>query len=137
MSKTILISIKPEFSQKIFDGSKKIELRKVRPNATSGDTLLVYSTSPEKAIIGICTIQEVIKSTPASIWDNYHHLLGIDKKRYFEYYEGAGTAIGIVLGQTRKLPKKIPLSVLRKKYPYFSPPQSFRYVPRKPIAFQL
>lgn len=133
MSKIIVISIKPEFANKIFDGSKKIELRKVAPNANPGDLMIVYSTFPEMAIIGICKIQKVIKSTPSDIWKNHADILGIDKSRFLEYYSSTNTAIGIVLECTRRFKAKISLKYLKEQFPKFSPPQTFKYFTRDQI----
>src|SRR5680860_97859 len=101
MSKIIVISIKPEFADLIFEGSKKIELRKSSPNAQPGDLMIVYSTSPEMAMVGICMIKEVIKSTPNDIWINHSDILGIDEKRFNEYYSETDKAVGIVLSSVR------------------------------------
>lgn len=130
MNRVLLISVKPEFANKIFDGSKRIELRKSRPNIGAGDIVVIYSTVPEKAVIGICAVNEVLEETPDYIWKNHYQVLGIDKKRYFEYYKDSDIAIGIVLTPIQKLPKKIPLDSIRKTFPRFSPPQTFRYFDR-------
>lgn len=130
MSKIILVSIKPEFANKIFDGSKKIELRKVSPNVRPGDLMIVYSTSPEMAIIGICKIREVIKTTPTDIWENYAEVLGIDEERFFNYYSDSDVAVGIVIENTRRLKSKIPLQSIKKQFPTFMPPQTFKYFSR-------
>ncbi|MEL7124365.1 MAG: ASCH domain-containing protein [Bacteroidota bacterium] len=131
MSKIIVISIKPEFTNLIFEGSKKIELRKSSPNAEPGDLMIVYSTSPEMAVIGICKIEEVIKSTPENLWINHSDILGIDKKRFYEYYSNSEKAIGIVLSSARRFKKKMPLSQVKEIFPSFTPPQTFKYFNRK------
>ena len=134
MRKVVLVSIKPEFVDKIFDGSKKIELRKVSPNSMPGDLMIVYSTFPEKAIVGICRIQEVIKSTPQEIWDRHSEILGIDEHRYFDYYSQATKAVGIVIESTRRLKSKIPLKNIKQQLPSFAPPQTFKYMSRDLIS---
>ncbi|MFY0601073.1 MAG: EVE domain-containing protein [Cyclobacteriaceae bacterium] len=137
MSKLIVVSIKPEFAHKIFDGSKKIELRKVSPNVRQGDLMIVYSTSPEMAILGICQIQEVIKSTPSDLWEKHSDVLGIDKTRYFDYYSKSSIAIGIVLERAKRFKTKIPLKNLKKYFPTFSPPQTFKYYNRELVSSSL
>ncbi|WP_418502081.1 ASCH domain-containing protein [Flagellimonas sp.] len=130
MSKVIVISIKPEFANLIFEGSKKIELRKSSPDAQPGDLMIVYSTSPEMAVVGICMIQEVIKSTPSEIWINHSEVLGIDEKRFYEYYSETNKAIGIVLSNVRRFKSKMPLKKVKEIFPSFSPPQTFKYFNR-------
>ena len=134
MSKLIVISIKPEFAQKIFDGSKTIELRKSSPKVNSGDLLIVYSTYPEMAILGVCRIKEVIIYSPEQMWELHSQALGIDQRRFFEYYSGARSAVGIVLENTRRFKVKITLDNLKQQLPNFSPPQTFKYYERKVIS---
>lgn len=130
MSKVIILSIKPEFSNRIFEGTKKIELRKSRPKVEEGDLVLVYNTLPDKAVVGICKVKEVIQSTPNEIWDNYSNDLGIDKKRYFEYYLGRDKAVGLKIDSFRKFKNRISLDTIREFLPGFSPPQTFKYYNR-------
>ncbi len=136
MSKIVLISIKPEFVNKIFNGTKKIELRKSMPKVDPGDLMVVYSTSPEMAVIGVCKIERIITSTPHEIWGNHSASLGIDKERFLEYYAGTEKAIGIVLGNTKKFRTKIPLKTIKERFPAFSPPQTFKYFRRSMLSKQ-
>lgn len=128
MSKILLISVKPEFAERIFNGTKQIELRKSSPNVSSGDIVIVYSTLPEKAVIGTCVIKEVIKRSPTQLWKMHSDQLGIDKKRYFEYYKDSNIAVGIVLTSIEKFSNKISLDSIKKHFPKFSPPQTFKYL---------
>ena len=137
MSKIILVSIKPEFANKIFDGSKRIELRKVSPDARPGDLMIVYSTSPEMAVIGVCKIDKIIKSSPQDIWEQHSEILGIDENRFNAYYSKSSTAVGIVIDQARRLKAKIPLKNIKKVYPGFAPPQTFKYFSRELVANSL
>jgi predicted transcriptional regulator len=127
MSKVLLISVKPEFAEKIFNGTKQIELRKCTPNVSTGDKVIVYSTVPEKAVLGTCIVKAVIKESPAKLWRIHSSKLGIDRKRYFEYYKNQELAIGIVLTSIEKFAHKITLDLIKKHYPKFSPPQTFKY----------
>lgn len=133
MSKIILVSIKPEFVDKIFNHTKKIELRKVSPNANPGDLMIIYSTYPEMAIVGICRIERVIRDTPVEIWKKHSDYLGIDKARFFDYYSNSTYAVGIVIDNARRLRSKIPLQSIKNRFPSFSPPQTFKYFSRKVV----
>ncbi len=137
MSKVVVVSIKPEFAHKIFNGTKKIELRKASPSSKPGDLMIVYSTSPEMAIIGVCRIKELIKSTPRDIWDKHSDILGIDEQRFFDYYSNSTRAVGIVIGSFRRLSSKIPLKRIKKQFPQFAPPQTFKYFSRDQISNSL
>lgn len=130
MSKIIILSIKPEFSDRIFEGTKKIELRKSKPNLEENDLVIIYNTVPDKAIVGICKIREVILSTPNDIWNNYSDELGIDKESYFNYYLGRDKAVGLKIESFRKFKSKISLSKIKEFLPTFTPPQTFKYYNR-------
>lgn len=127
MERALFISVKPEFVEKIFNGSKTIELRKSAPNVKKDDIVIIYSTSPVMAVIGTCRVKEIITSKPLKLWNEYSNKFGIDKKRYFEYFEGKEVAVGIVLKDVTKIKKEISLSKLRSKFSNFHPPQTYRY----------
>ena len=48
----ILLSIKPEFVEKIISGEKKFEFRKSLPKRDGITTVVVYSTMPVGKVIG-------------------------------------------------------------------------------------
>ncbi len=137
MNNLIVVSIKPEFVNKIFDGSKKIELRKVAPNAKPGDLMVIYSTFPEMAIVGVCKIEKVVKASPEEIWENHSEILGIDEARFLEYYTGSTTAVGIFIEISRRFKDKIPLKSIKQLFPNFAPPQTFKYFNRQLISNSL
>lgn len=128
MNKALFISVKPEFADQIFNGQKAIELRKSAPGVENGDMVIIYSSSPVMAIVGTATIKEVILTTPSKMWSDHSAKLGIDKKRYLEYYDGKDVAVGIVLKGKEKLQTPISLKDFRKKFTRFQPPQTFRYI---------
>ena len=47
----ILLSIKPEYCKKIFEGTKKYEFRKHLAQ-NDVEKIVVYSTAPEKKVVG-------------------------------------------------------------------------------------
>jgi predicted transcriptional regulator len=125
---TLLLSIKPMFARKIFSGTKTIELRRVRPSVTSGDTVLIYSSSPEMALLGSAQVEEILSGTPSDLWGRVKNQAGVSHKEYDDYFSGAATAIGIRLGAVQPLVQPIPLQELRERWPWLRPPQSYRYV---------
>lgn len=127
MRKVLVVSIKPEFAEKIFNGQKSIELRKSAPNVSPGDIVVIYSTHPVKAVIGICQVKEIIKMQPSLMWSKHNDKLGIDKKRFQEYFFNTSQAVGIVLTAIYRLQESVSLVAIRKMIPMFQPPQTFRY----------
>jgi len=127
MGKALIVSIKPEFAERIFDGTKSIELRKCSPDVLPGDMIIIYCTNPVKAVLGVCEVERILKLKPSVMWKNYGFSLGIDKKRYTAYFENSQLAVGIVLTKVCKLDKNISLSTIKAVLPFFHPPQTFRY----------
>ena len=48
----VVLSIKPEFAFKIFDGSKKFEFRKAIFKNNNVKSIIVYASSPVQKVIG-------------------------------------------------------------------------------------
>jgi predicted transcriptional regulator len=125
--KKLLISIKPRFAAKIFDGTKTVELRRQLPKVENGDTLIVYESSPVMHITGTAQVKSVESDIPEKIWQRFKNGVGITKSEFDAYFEGASQAVAIRLEKPAPLPEPISLARLRNDYA-IEPPQSFRYV---------
>ncbi len=128
MSQLMLISIKQKYVDKILSGEKTIELRKSLPKIHPGDTILIYTTQPVKAITAFALAGEIVIYKPETMWRKYKSKLGISRQDFFEYYGSSERAIGIELLEVTKLDADILLSAIRAVSPKFSPPQTFRYI---------
>jgi predicted transcriptional regulator len=127
MRKYLFISIKEVYAQRILEGTKKIELRKSKPNVSQGDYVILYCTSPVKAIVGMARVENLIVNTPEEMWQLHSHELGIDMKDYQNYYNDSDKAVGIVLSGIEKFVNTICLSQIKRVLPAFSPPQTYKY----------
>lgn len=58
--KAVLLSIKPEFTHKIFDGTKKYEFRKKVFKDENIRKVIVYASSPEKKVLGEFDIDRIL-----------------------------------------------------------------------------
>ncbi len=132
-NKYLFISVKPEFASKIMSKEKSIELRKVKPNVTKGDYIVIYASTPMKCVVGFAKIKQIIVTKPANMWDKYSDVLGIDRERFDAYYKNKEKAIGIEL-ESVKSSTPISLMQLRTLYSGFQPPQVYRYVTNEQIC---
>ena len=66
--KAVLLSIKPEFSRKIFEGSKKYEFRRSVAKRKV-DRILIYSTAPEMKVVAMVEVLGVLKDSPKKLWE--------------------------------------------------------------------
>lgn len=127
--KLLLISIRPEYADKIFDGTKKVELRKVYPRQLEEKAwVLVYVSSPVKAVIGAFQVERVIEATTHCLWRTVREDAGITHLQFKSYYEGASVGYGIVLNKAMKFNRPVELSTLKELWDGFHPPQCFRYL---------
>ncbi len=128
MRRVLLLSIRPRFIDGILDGTKTIELRRTLPRVQPGDSVLVYATSPVKAIVGGFAIEDLVQASPAGLWDTVKHLAGITRLEYDDYFNGAAVGYGIKVAGPWRMPNPISLSTLRARRPSFRPPQSYAYL---------
>ena len=82
----MLLSIKPEYVNKIISGKKKYEFRKFhcRPDV---DTIVIYATTPVKRVIGEASILAIIEGCVEEVWKQTSPQGGISKTAYKEYYK--------------------------------------------------
>ncbi|MXO04009.1 ASCH domain-containing protein [Flavobacterium sp. HBTb2-11-1] len=125
----LLISIKPQYAKKIFEGEKTIELRKSAPQRVDiDDYMLIYVTSPVKELWGVCKIQSIVKNEPEIIWNKYGNVAGISKEDFDDYYKETTNGYGIELKEVKALINTISLEELRVMIPDFTAPQTYRYI---------
>jgi len=81
----ILMSIKPEFVEKIHIGEKIVEIRKKFSMKWRDCRVTIYSSTPDQAIYGYATIERIKKDTPEKIWSEFGAHIGSTKKDFNEY----------------------------------------------------
>ena len=119
----VLLSVKPEYSQRIFAGTKRYEFRKVifsRPV----DTIVVYESSPTQRIVGHFRVGSVLSGPPEEIWRRTQDEAGVDEASFYRYFSGRDVAYAIEVMEPTLYECPLPLSDF-----YGSrPPQSFVYL---------
>ncbi len=100
MSK-VLISIKPEYVDKILNGTKKYEYRRTLAKKDVS-SLIIYSTWPVKEIVGEVDVVGTIEMAPSSLWEKTKKEAGISRKKYREYFKKRKKACAYVLGMVTK-----------------------------------
>ncbi len=128
--KVLLLSIKPEYANKIFSGEKTVELRRTKPNLKRGDIVAVYVSSPIMALSGQFEVDEVLERKPEKLWSEVGEESGIKKNEFENYYRGAEIGFGIKIKKVVNFKRPVPLSNLRKTWTGFNPPQIYRYLPQ-------
>ncbi|WAC28246.1 ASCH domain-containing protein [Ancylobacter sp. SL191] len=121
----VLLSIKPEYADKIFDRSKKFEFRKSMFRHADVRTIVVYATKPVGRIVGEFEVEGVLCESPERLWTLTQTSAGISKQFFDEYFSGRSKAFAIKVGQIHKFSEPLNPSDLIEN---FTPPQSFMYV---------
>ena len=123
----VVLSIKPQYSTKIMEGEKTVELRRRFPlSAPKGAIAYIYSTTPVMAIVGTAEISEIYKLPINTIWKTYKKSAFIEKSTFQKYFHGLEEGFAIELANVKSLPRQLSLNELRNRFG-FIPPQSFLY----------
>ena len=117
-----IMSIHRGYADAILAGTKTVELRRRLPNIPSGTRLWIYATRPTGAVLGFATIQDVDRSSPASIWIKHRIGTGVDRAMFQQYFDGAPEAIAILLAAVRRI-GPITIDQLRQIRDCFHPPR--------------
>lgn len=119
----MLISIKPEHIENIFNGSKKYEYRKIRCKQDI-DKIIIYSTYPIMKVVGEAKVEKILEDSPDSIWEKTKKYSGIDLNSYQKYFKDRSKAIAYKLTNIKKYDSPKELS----SYGIKAAPQSFVYI---------
>src|ERR1041385_843327 len=128
LDRTLLLSLRPQFAEKVLDGTKKVEFRRTRPRVETQDLVIVYASTPVRAIVGAFRVKQVLERSPAALWKEVRQHAGITRSEFDQYYFGAPKGYGILLHSAIRLQQPVKLWRLRQLWPGFHPPQCYRYL---------
>ncbi len=121
----VLLSIKPEYAEKILNGTKRFEYRKAFPRDEAVKTVVIYATMPVGKVVGEFEVGGYVADTPEKLWRETRKASGITREFFMAYFAGRDEARAIRVGATQRYAK--PKS-LREVSGSSTPPQSFQYL---------
>lgn len=124
MKKSVLMSIKPEFANKIFEGTKKYEFRKVIFKNRDINRIVVYASFPVMKVIGEFMIGEILEMEIDELWKSTAEHSGISKDFFKAYYHGKEKGYAIRVAKVIKYEEPLTLEETFN----VRPPQSFQYI---------
>ena len=124
--KHLLFSLKPCYADFVFEGRKGAELRRRRIPENS--YVFLYISSPVRQIRGGFRVGQVWRGTPEEIWDQVSELAKMDKSDFDAYYTGRTLACALEITDVWEYEKPVSLNILRKRFPNFVVPQSWRHL---------
>jgi predicted transcriptional regulator len=120
----VLLSIKPQFADLIFNGKKRYEFRRTIFKRDDINKVIVYSSSPVCKVVGEFEIAEVITDSPRSLWKKTSSYAGISKDFFFGYFSNKIT--GHAIRVKNYTVYSSPLSI--QEAFGINPPQSLAYI---------
>ncbi|WP_199295912.1 hypothetical protein [Trichocoleus sp. FACHB-591] len=118
------MSIKPEFVEKIFQGDKKYEFRKILFKSAYVTKIIIYASSPVKKVVGEFEIDDVLSLSIDQLWSETRQYAGINKEFYDNYFFGKSIGYAIRIKNVKKYSKPLELN----SYNIRRAPQSFVYL---------
>lgn len=119
----VLLSIKPEFANKIFEGTKRFEFRK-SIFKKEVKTVVVYASSPLQQVIGEFEIEQILYLDLDTLWELTRSESGISESFFYKYFEDKERGYAIEIKNVKKYEEP---QNLKETYNLF-PPQSFAYL---------
>lgn len=124
MNMKVVLSIKPEFVDKILSGKKKYEYRK-RIFKQEVDSVVIYSTKPVGMFIGEFKVEKILYDSVDEIWESTNDFSGISYDYFMKYFNSQKMAYALQIKDLKVYSKPLrPQEVA----PNFKAPQSFCYL---------
>lgn len=120
----VLLSIKPEYVEQIFNGQKRFEYRKILFKDPNVSTVIVYSTMPIGKIVGEFNVKQIHRDKPSKLWSKTKQYSGVAEEFYNKYFIGKTEGYAIEIDEPFLYEQPIdPKEIVEG----FVPPQSFFY----------
>lgn len=133
-TRPLLLSLKPCYADRVFEGLKTVELRRRIASDIKDRDVFVYVSSPVMELRGGFRAGNFWHGTPEEIWSRVSQFAYVDKKDFDAYFEGRTVAYAFEVTNVWESSKSVNLDTLRSKFPKFAVPQSWRYV--RPEEYQ-
>ena len=120
----VLLSIKPEYAEKILNGTKHYEFRKTIFRESSIKTIVIYATKPLGKIVGEFEISYILEEEPKKLWSITREHAGIPEDFFMDYFKNRSKGFAIKVGEAKRYKKPKDLyDIIGSKVA----PQSFCY----------
>ncbi|MCT9820797.1 ASCH domain-containing protein [Microbacterium sp. W1N] len=123
----VLLSVRPRYAHAILAGTKTAEVRRRFPYQPPGTTLYLYSSTPDKAIMGTAQLDSIDRPRVDRVWNLYRDQIEIEKAALGDYLSDLDAAAILRVNNFHRWSHPVPLHDLRLRLG-IEPPQSFRYL---------
>ncbi len=135
--RSLIISLKPCYADLLFEGLKKVELRRRIASQINDRDVFIYVSSPVRELRGGFRVGQVWEGSPDAVWNSVAELATVDRRVFDAYFQGRTVAYAIEITNVWEYQSPVGLSWLRDRFENFVVPQSWRYAkPEEREAFQ-
>ncbi len=92
-----------------------------------GTTIVVYSSSPDRAVVGTVSVRHFARTSAEEIWQQHSETVGIERAELMEYLDGTSSCSALEVEAPNAWTRHVPLDELRLELG-LEPAQSFRYI---------
>lgn len=122
----VIMSIKPQYANRILNGTKKFEFRRSIPKQIDEiDKVFIYSTFPIQRVIGHFTVKEVHKMNPLELWLHTWEQAGIEINDFQQYFQDKEFGYAIEVDEVIAYEKPLLFKEIDSTDKI---PQSFKYI---------
>jgi len=122
----IILSIRPEYANRILNGTKKFEYRKKIFKNKDINTIVIYATKPIGKVVGEFYIKNIIENDPNTIWSLTNRYSGISKISFDNYFQNVTEGFAIEINGFKRYKKELDIKEVSKNLK--CAPQSFAYI---------
>ena len=123
----LIISLKPYYADMVFEGLKRVELRRRIASQISNRDVFIYVSSPVRELRGGFRVGQVWEGSPEDVWNIVADLSTINRREFDAYFQGQAVAYALEVTNVWEYESPVALSWLRDLFDDFVVPQSWRY----------
>ena len=122
----LLMSVKPEFAERIMSRKKTVELRRKFSTRWIGHRINIYASAPVMSLMGEARIAGVVMNKPEIIWERFNEQIGCSRAEFDAYVAGTDEVYAIELEDVQAYRARLPLvQMSRWTGGNLIPPQSY------------
>jgi predicted transcriptional regulator len=122
----LLMSVKPEYAERIMRRKKTVELRRKFSTRWINHRINIYASAPVMSLMGEARIAGIVMKRPELIWERYQDQIGCSRAEFDAYVAGANEIYAIELDEVRPYRDRFPLEhIAHLIKENLTPPQSY------------
>lgn len=111
-SNSLVMSLHPDFAEKILLGQKTVELRRKFSKRWIGHRVTLYASRPKQLLLGDASIQNVVPGKPEEIWQVFSGQIACSRDQFEKYAGLTETLYAVIVSDVHPYREPIPLSQL-------------------------